>query len=54
MEQIEQMGIMGCIMRDGARLEFTRRDRAAIRTAYDNFLFARLSDRHPFGTEGRE
>ena len=49
MEQIEQMGTVDCIMRNGARQEFTRRDRNAIRTAYDNFLFARLSGKQEFG-----
>ena len=48
MEQIEQMGADSCILRDGTRLEFTRRDRSAIRGAYDNFLFARLSARRSF------
>lgn len=44
MEQIEHMGLGSCILRNGIRLEFTRRDRTAIRAAYDNFLFDRLSD----------
>ena len=54
MEQIEQMGVDSCILRDGTRLEFTRRDRNTIRAAYDNFLFARLSGRCSFGTGVRE
>lgn len=54
MEQIEQMGADSCILRDGTRLEFTRRDRNTIRAAYDNFLFARLSGRCSFGTGVRE
>lgn len=54
MEQIEQMGTRDCVMRDGTRLEFARRDRTAIRAAYDNFLFARLSGRIAFGTGVRD
>ena len=50
MEQIEQMGVDSCILREGTRLGFTRRDRNTIRAAYDNFLFARLSGRRSFGT----
>lgn len=54
MEQIGQMSAVDCVMRDGTRLEFTRRDRNAIRAAYDDFLFERLSDRRSFGMEARE
>lgn len=54
MEQIEQMGVDSCILRNGTRLEFTRRDRTTIRAAYDNFLFARLSGRRSFGMGVRE
>lgn len=54
MEQIEQMGAVDCVMRDGTRLEFPRRDRSAIRAAYDDYLFARLSDRQTFGMGVRE
>lgn len=50
MEQIEQMDVDSCILRNGTRLEFTRRDRNTIRAAYDDFLFARLSGRRTFGT----
>ncbi|MGN1249147.1 MAG: LytR/AlgR family response regulator transcription factor [Candidatus Spyradocola sp.] len=50
MEQIEQMGADSCMLRNGVRLEMARRDRTAIRAAYDNFLFARLSERSGFGT----
>lgn len=45
MEQIEQMCVDSCILRDGSRLELARRDRNRIRSAYEDFLFARLSDR---------
>ncbi|MGN0546086.1 MAG: LytR/AlgR family response regulator transcription factor [Acutalibacteraceae bacterium] len=54
MEHIEQMSATDCVMRNGTRLEFTRRDRNTIRAAYDNFLFARLSGRQTFGTEVTE
>ena len=54
MEQIEQMGVDSCILRNGTRLEFTRRDRSSVRAAYDDFLFSRLSDRRTFGTGVRE
>ena len=49
MEQIEQMGAVGCILRDGTRLEFARRDRNTIRTVYDNYLFSRLFERPDSG-----
>ena len=52
MEHIEQMGADSCMLRNGVRLEMARRDRTAIRAAYDNFLFARLSERCGFGTGG--
>lgn len=51
MEQIEQMGIDSCMMRDGNRLDFTRRKRGAIRATYDNYLFSRLSEREGFDEE---
>lgn len=51
MEQIEQMGIDSCILRDGTKLDFTRRERTAIRAAYDNYLFSRLSRRQGFDGE---
>lgn len=54
MEQIEQMGVDSCILRNGTRLEFTRRDRNTIRAAYDDFLFSHLSSRRSFGTGVRE
>lgn len=43
MEQIEQMGVSTCILRDGTRLELPRRARTALRDAYDHFLLHRLS-----------
>ena len=54
MEHIEQMNAVDCVMRDGSRQEFTRRDRNTIKAAYDNFLFARLSGRCSFVTGVRE
>ncbi|MDO5422762.1 MAG: LytTR family DNA-binding domain-containing protein [Eubacteriales bacterium] len=52
MEQIEQMGTESCLLRNGIRLEFSRRERAAVRAAYDNYLFARLSRQGGFGGGG--
>ncbi len=43
MEQIEQMEMDACMLRNGIRLDFARRERAAIRAAYDRYLFDRLS-----------
>ncbi|MCD8025780.1 MAG: LytTR family DNA-binding domain-containing protein [Clostridiales bacterium] len=43
MEHIEQMGTNACVLHDGTRLEFARRERTAVKTAYDNYLFDRLS-----------
>ena len=51
MEQIEQMGTSACMLRDGTRLDFPRRERGAIRAAYDNYLFARLCERRGFDGE---
>ncbi|MCD8398530.1 MAG: LytTR family DNA-binding domain-containing protein [Lachnospiraceae bacterium] len=45
MEQIEQMLMDSCILRNGTRLDFARRERTAIRAAYDRYLFARLGNR---------
>ncbi|MCD7844126.1 MAG: LytTR family DNA-binding domain-containing protein [Clostridiales bacterium] len=45
MEQIAQMGTDACILQDGTRLEFARRERAAVRAAYSNYLFACLNRR---------
>ncbi|MCD8326313.1 MAG: LytTR family DNA-binding domain-containing protein [Lachnospiraceae bacterium] len=49
MEKIEQMGTAACMLRDGTRLEFARRERAAIHAAYDNYLFNRLDGRKEWG-----
>lgn len=51
MEQIEQMGTSSCMLRDGTRLDFTRRERGTIRAAYDNYLFSRLCERQSFNEE---
>lgn len=51
MEQIEQMSTDTCMLRNGMRLEFSRRERASIRNAYSNYLFTRLSERKGFGGE---
>lgn len=50
MEQIEQMGVDTCMLRNGMRLDFSRRERSSIRAAYDNYLFTRLSE--PKGFDG--
>ena len=51
MEQIEQMGTGSCMLRDGTRLDFPRRERGAIRAAYDSYLFSRLCGRQGFDGE---
>lgn len=51
MEQIEQMSTDTCMLRNGMRLEFSRRERASIRNAYSNYLFTRLSERKSFDRE---
>lgn len=43
MDYIEQMGIDTCILQDGTRLIFTRRECRNIRSAYDDYMFSRLS-----------
>ncbi|MCC8167986.1 MAG: LytTR family DNA-binding domain-containing protein, partial [Clostridiales bacterium] len=45
MEQIEQMGTEACILQNGVRMEFSRRERAAVKAAYSNYLFDRLGGR---------
>lgn len=44
MEQIEQMSVDDCLLKSGVHLDFARRERAAIRAAYDNFLFQKLNE----------
>lgn len=54
MEQIEQMGIDFCMLRDGTVLGFSRRERRSVRAAYDDYLFSRLLERRGFdGEAGR-
>lgn len=48
MAHIEQMGVDTCILRDGSRLFLTRRERVAIRAAYNDYLFSLLSQRKGF------
>ena len=48
MAHIEQMGVDTCILRDGSRLVLTKRDRVAIRAAYNDYLFSLLSQRKGF------
>ncbi len=51
MEQIEQMGTSSYMLRDGTRLDFPRRERGAVRAAYDSYLFSRLCGRQGFDGE---
>lgn len=51
MEYIEVMGTDSCILRDGTKLEMTRRERMGIRAAYDNYLFSCLSRKNSFQSE---
>lgn len=44
MEQIEQMCADTCMLQDGTRLEFARRERGRIRSAYNDYLFTRLDE----------
>ncbi|MDO4290107.1 MAG: LytTR family DNA-binding domain-containing protein [Eggerthellaceae bacterium] len=44
MEHIERMAPDFCLLRDGTRLDFARRERANVRAAYDDYLFAHLSE----------
>ncbi len=46
MNFIEQMGTDTCVLRDGTRMEFPRRERGRIRAAYDDHIFTRLSEQH--------
>lgn len=48
MDYIEQMGTDICVLRDGRRLPITKRERTAIRTAYNDYLFSMLSQRKSF------
>ncbi|MCD7882405.1 MAG: LytTR family DNA-binding domain-containing protein [Lachnospiraceae bacterium] len=43
MDQIVRMDLNACYLQEGIRLEFARRERTAIRNAYDRYLFARLN-----------
>lgn len=48
MDHIMQMGTDTCILQDGIRLPIAIRQSAAIRAAYDNYVFDRLSRRKDF------
>ncbi len=48
MDYIAQMGTDTCILQDGKRLPIAIRQSAAIRAAYDNYVFDRLSSRGNF------
>lgn len=45
MAYIDRMESDGCILRNGIRVLFSRKSRAAIRSAYDDYAFAHLSRR---------
>ncbi|MCC8102801.1 MAG: LytTR family DNA-binding domain-containing protein [Clostridiales bacterium] len=45
MEQIRTMNKDYCLLRDGTKLAFTRRERVAIRNTYDQFVYARLFEK---------
>ena len=45
MDYISQMGSGTCVLRSGIRLPIATRQSAAIRAAYDNYVFERLSQR---------
>lgn len=51
MDYIEQMGIDTCILQDGTKLVLTRRERSSIRSAYDDYMFSRLSLQKDYVTE---
>ncbi|MCD8075332.1 MAG: LytTR family DNA-binding domain-containing protein [Lachnospiraceae bacterium] len=44
MEQIRVMSKDFCLLRDGTKLAFSRREREKVQNAYDQFLFLRLSE----------
>ncbi len=48
MDYIAQMGADTCILRDGSRLPIAVRQSAAIRAAYDDYVFDQLSRRKSF------
>lgn len=48
MDHIAQMGTDTCILQDGIKLPIAIRQSAAIRAAYDNYVFDRLSKRKGF------
>ncbi|MCD8338294.1 MAG: LytTR family DNA-binding domain-containing protein [Lachnospiraceae bacterium] len=45
MEQIRTMHTDYCLLRDGTKLGFSRRERAAIRGTYDQFVYSRLFEK---------
>ncbi len=51
MDYIVQMGTGTCVMRDGIKLPITIRQSAAIRAAYDDYVFDRISRRNGFKGE---
>ncbi len=52
MDYIVKMGTDVCVLRNGIRLPVAVRQKAAIRAAYDNYVFERLSSRKGFGVGG--
>ena len=51
MDYIAQMGADTCVLRDGSRLYIAVRQSAAIRTAYDDYVFEQLARRKAFSEE---
>ena len=51
MAHIYRMGTDACVLKDGTRLEFARRKRGEIRTAYYDYAFKRLSEEKYFEEE---
>lgn len=54
MNYIEQMGTDTCVLRDGTKMEFPRRERGRIRAAYDEHIFSRLSEQTESGREAEK
>ena len=45
MEYIKHMNAEGCTLRNGVEVLFSRKERASIREAYNNWVFSRLAER---------
>ena len=51
MDYIARMGADTCVLRDGSRLSIAVRQSAAIRAAYDDYVFEQLARRRSFSEE---